>query len=174
MMIYLKTTGIWSVIEGPSLQGNADRAVREKNDLGALTILVQTVSSSETGYAIKQITAKPTWDKLEQVKRGRVVKKISFQHDLNTVKWKKGETATDCMHCAKYLGDQLRSPGENLEDAELAAIAVLGLQKGYGVAWSFNICANAGVTPDKVRYALLGEEQRLNSFLTTPLGIDHR
>lgn len=167
-MTYLKTKGLWSVIESDPPQASEETAAWTKKDMEALNVLVQTLSSSQTSYVLNQATAKGVWQKLEQVNRGRVLdRKISLKRELNAIEWKKGERAIDYMQRVEYLGEQLRSLGESLEDAELAAIAIQGLPKAYyGVARSFDICALADVTPDKVRYALLREEERLNQCNT--------
>lgn len=163
MMIFLRTRNLWSAIETPRPEAEAQRRTWDQSNMEALNILVQTLSTSQTSFVINQTTARGVWEKLQQVNRGKVLeKKIGLKRDLNAVKWKKGETATEYMQRVEYLGEQLRSLGESLEDAELAAIAIQGLPRTYrGVARSFDICAMADVTPEKIRYALIREEQRL-------------
>lgn len=163
MQVYLKARGIWSVIEQPAPTEAGARATWEKQNMEALNVLVQTLSSSQTSYVLNQDTAKNVWEKLDGVHRGKVVeKKINLKRELNAIKWKKTESAMEYMQRVQYLGEQLRSLGEDLQDVELSAIAIQGLPKSYhGVARSFDICSMEDITPDKVQYALMREEERL-------------
>lgn len=165
MSLHLKSKGLWSVVEGMLPTGDEDMetmAAWEKQNVDALNTLVQTLSSSQTSYVLNQSTAKGAWQKLEEVHRGKVIeKKVALKRTLNTINWTKQESATDYMQRVESLGEELRALGETLDDAELAAIAIQGLPRAYhGVARSFDVCAMGDITVEKVRYALLREEQR--------------
>lgn len=162
MTILLKAKGLWSTVEGHPPQEAEARRQWDKQDLEAVNSIVQTLSSAQTSYIINQTSANAIWNKLEQVNRGKVLeKKMALKRELNGLQWKKEETAGQYMHRLESLGEQLRSLGDSLEDPELAAIAIQGLPRSYyGVARSFDVCSMSDITPDKVKYALLQEEQR--------------
>lgn len=160
--LYLKTKGLWTVIEEAPPASPELRNAWDKSDQEALNIIVQTLSSSQTTYVINQSTAKGAWDRLEQVNRGRVLeKKLALRRELNSTRWNKQENASQYMQRVEALGEQLRVLGDTVDDAEIASIAIQGLPRSYhGVARTFDVCPASDLTPEKVRYALLREEQR--------------
>lgn len=162
MSILLKAKGLWSTMEDEPPADGVARAQWDKKDLEAVNILVQSLSAAQTSYVINQTKAKGIWRKLEEVNRGRIVeKKITLKRELNGIQWTTNEDAAHYMHRVESICEQLRSLGEVLEEAEVAAIAIQGLPPSYhGVARSFDVCATADITLEKVRYALLQEQQR--------------
>lgn len=162
MMTYLKTKGLWIVVEQDPPTEQDAVTTWQKKDLEALNAIVQTLSTVQTSYVINQTSARGVWNKLEEVSRGRILeRRLNLKRKLNTIKWEKGENATQYMQRLESITEELRSMGETFEDVEVASIALQGLPKAYFcVARSFDACSMKDVTPEKVKYALLQEESR--------------
>lgn len=169
LTLFLKTKGLWTVIEDSPPTTPEGLISWNKKDQEALNIIVQTLSSKQTTYVLSQTTAKGAWDRLEAANQGRLLeRKLTLRRELNSMKWRREDNATQYMQRVESLSEQLRVLGDNLDDAEVASIAIQGLPRSYhGVARSFDVCSPSDLTPQKVRYALIREEQRLTANEST-------
>lgn len=104
----------------------------DRNNMEAVNILVQALSSAHTSYVVNQTSTKGTWKKLEDVNRECVLEKRSASNTNWTRSDRPGKKpAVQQTLWVESLTEHLRYLNETLEDVDVAAIAIQGHPKSY-------------------------------------------